>query len=110
MPCLLKRSLIFLSKDRQAIEALGVVDACYRKTDASEIYDLTKRRTVYSSSEITNIVQQSRRGVLVILFDYIGGLSDPVSLAKMRHSGLEYSRTIKGIDDSHFTALFGGKI
>lgn len=97
----------YRSQDKKHVDAIGVVTSCIRERDPEVIQALTKSRTVYSLSEIQRLASGDR-GVLVILFDYVCGIENPVSLKALREAGLSSPVSIWQISHEQYVDLFGG--
>jgi len=97
--------LFYRSEDKHSIEVLGVVKEARRLINRDEIYELVKRRTVYSLLEIGEWVNNHPEGVLVICFDLIGYFNNPVDLDKLRKMGLSHPQSIYGLSDDVFDAI-----
>ena len=69
--------LFYRSADRQAINAVGIVEETMRSADASEIARFAGQRTVYTYAEIEELAQQQ---VLTILFRQDRLLEEPWGL------------------------------
>ena len=77
-----------------------------RLTDRDRIFNLVKRRTVYSLWEIDEWVRRYPDGVLVICFDLIEYFNKPVTLGKLRSMGISHPQSIYEIkDDNVFDAI-----
>lgn len=98
--------LFYRSVDRKSIEVLGGVVAVYRLNDTDEIYNLVKRRTVYSKEEIEGMRSSSAAGeLLVIVFDYLGAVAPPFSLKELREAGATHPQSLQPINEELFKAV-----
>ena len=98
--------LFYRSEDRHSIEVLGVVKEAVRLKDRNSIFDLVKRRTVYSLWEIDQWVSNYPDGVFVICFDVIRYFETPVGLDLLWSIGLTYPQSIVRIaDDGKYRAI-----
>ena len=98
--------LFYRSEDKHSIEVIGAVREAQRLTDRDRIFNLVKRRTVYSLWEIDEWVRRYPDGVLVICFDLIGYFNKPVTLGKLRSMGISHPQSIYEIkDDNVFDAI-----
>lgn len=97
--------LFYRSRNRQSVEVLASVVEVKRMDDVEEIYQFTKRRTVYSRDEISEMVAEAKNGVLVIHFDLLKYIDAPIGLAVLQRNGISVPQSIRSISKEQFNAL-----
>ncbi len=99
--------LFYRSKDMMAITSLGVVERVMASSDADEIVQAVRRRTVYSRSEIELM---ARRVTKVMLFRHIEHFEVPRPYAWLRAERFVhgYIQSITRISDEPFCGILRG--
>ena len=98
--------LFYRSVDRKSIDVLGGVVAVYRLSDVEEIYNLVKRRTVYSKEEIEDMQSKSSTGeLLAIIFDYLGAVEPPFTLKELREAGAAHPQSLQSLNEEVFNGV-----
>jgi ribosomal protein S18 acetylase RimI-like enzyme len=96
--------LFYRSQDIMAITSLGVVERVMASSDADEIVQAVRRRTVYSRAEIEVM---ARRVTKVMLFRHIEHFENPRQYAWLRSERIVhgYIQSITRISDESFSRI-----
>ncbi|MGQ3003528.1 MAG: GNAT family N-acetyltransferase [Hydrogenophaga sp.] len=99
--------LFYRSQDMMSITSLGVVERVMASSDADEIVQAVRRRTVYSRGEIE---QMARRLTKVMLFRHIEHFEMPRPYAWLRSERIVhgYIQSITRIPDESFSRILRG--
>jgi hypothetical protein len=72
--------LFYRSGDDQALTSIGIVESYEQLSDADEIISKVKRRTVYTLTDIQEMVVKPTR---VLLFRFVRHLGHPIPCAEL---------------------------
>lgn len=94
--------LFYRSHDRKSIQCMGVVEDVFFSDDIDEVFPRIAKRTVYSKSQLTEILNQK---TLVILFRYIT-LNREVPLNELSSIGINGNiQSIRRISNEQYRAI-----
>ena len=72
----------------QCMTTVGVVEQVRRATDDRELARFTAGRSVFSESDLKELVRSATNGVMVIDFLLVGHLTPPIPLRDLVHHGV----------------------
>lgn len=98
--------LFYRTADRHSVEVLGAVIEAARLSDVGKILSMVGSRTVYSSLEIEEMLRTSSSGfLLVICFDLIGYLGNPIGRGHLSSLGIQPPQSIMQLPDDVFKSI-----
>ncbi len=94
--------LFYRSHDRKSIQCMGIVEEVFFSDDIDDVFPRIAKRTVYSKSQLTEILNQK---TLVILFRYIT-LNQEVPLNELSSIGINGNiQSIRRISNEQYRAI-----